>query len=64
MNPHQPIICRKCRFYFITWEPAKPHGCKAMNFKSRQIPSTVVRRSSGRECLRYTPKKPPEKRTS
>lgn len=27
-----------------------------MNFKSRQPPNLVVRRNSGTECLRYTPK--------
>lgn len=56
MQPRQRIVCRKCRFYYVTWDTRKPHGCKAMNFKSRQPPSLVVRQSSGQECLRYTPK--------
>ena len=56
MKPREPIVCRKCRFYYITWDNRKPHGCRAMNFKSRRPPSLVVRQSSGQECLRYTPK--------
>ncbi len=56
MKPRRTIICRKCKFYYITWDTRRPHGCRAMNFKSRRPPSLVVRQNSGRECLRYTPK--------
>ncbi len=56
MPPHKRIICRQCRFYYITWDTRHPHGCRAMKFKSRRPPSLVVRQSSGRECLHYTPK--------
>ncbi|MFO7643838.1 MAG: uracil-DNA glycosylase [Desulfosarcina sp.] len=58
MKPDPPVICRKCEFYFITWDSRRPHGCQAMGFKSRRPPSLVVRQNSGRECLRYTPKVP------
>ncbi|MEA1914863.1 MAG: uracil-DNA glycosylase [Campylobacterota bacterium] len=51
------IICQKCKFYFVTWEQGKPHGCKAYGFKSAQIPSSVVKQSSGMQCGYYTPKK-------
>ena len=56
MNAKPPIICRQCRHYFVTWDARRPHGCRAMNFKSRQPPSRVVRNTSGRDCLRYEPK--------
>lgn len=56
MQPLKTVICRKCKYYYITWDTGKPHGCRAMNFKSRQPPSLVVRRNSGAECMRYTPK--------
>lgn len=46
----QRIICQKCKYYFVTWQPSKPHGCKAYGFKSKLIPSLVVKRSSGRDC--------------
>lgn len=52
------IVCQKCKFYFVTWEPNKPHGCNAYGFKSKQIPSAVVKQSSGAPCSFYTPKQP------
>ncbi|WP_319404608.1 uracil-DNA glycosylase [uncultured Desulfosarcina sp.] len=54
MKPQKPIVCRKCIFYYITWDTRRPHGCRAMNFKSRRPPSLVVRQSSGQDCLHYT----------
>ncbi len=52
----QKIICQKCKFYFVTWEKHKPHGCKAFNFKSKQLPSMTVMQSSGMPCTMYQPK--------
>lgn len=52
------INCRKCQFYFVTWEKEKPHGCKAFGFKSAQIPSIVVFQSSGVDCHLFKQKKP------
>ena len=57
MKSNSDIVCRKCKYYFVTWEPGQPHGCRAMNFKCRRLPSVVVRASSGCDCLQYTPKK-------
>ncbi len=51
------IDCHKCRFYFVTWNKRFPHGCKAMGFKSRFIPSLDVRRISGAACMMYDEKK-------
>jgi hypothetical protein len=48
------IICQKCIYYYVTWEPSKPHGCKAYGFKSHIIPSTVVKNSSKIDCSFYT----------
>ncbi|WP_320033942.1 uracil-DNA glycosylase [Campylobacterota bacterium DY0563] len=44
------IVCQKCKHYFVTWQPSKPHGCNAYGFKSQTIPSVVVKRSSGIDC--------------
>jgi hypothetical protein len=53
MNP----ICHRCNHYYITWEKAYPHGCRAMKFKSRRLPCLEVRHAmQGRNCLAYTPK--------
>lgn len=47
------IDCHKCEYYFVTWDKNFPHGCKAINFKSRQLPSVAVRVSSDMECLQF-----------
>ncbi len=44
------IVCQKCLHYFVTWEPQRPHGCKVYGFKSKTVPSLVVKRSSGQDC--------------
>lgn len=47
------IVCQKCKHYFVTWEPNKPHGCRAYGFKSKYIPSMIVKQSSGFNCTLY-----------
>ncbi|WP_054032299.1 hypothetical protein [Desulfatitalea tepidiphila] len=53
MAKKRPIDCHKCRHYYVTWQESTPHGCRAMGFKSAQLPSVVVYRSSGAGCLYY-----------
>lgn len=48
--------CVKCQHYYITWDKTFPYGCKAMGFKSYKTPATVVRESSGQECLAFIKK--------
>ncbi len=50
------IICQKCIYYYVTWESASPHGCKAYGFKSKSIPSLVVKQASEEECKFYKKK--------
>jgi hypothetical protein len=45
------IDCHKCKHYYVTWDKNFPHGCKAMGFKSKQLPSIDVRATSHEECL-------------
>ncbi|MDN4606060.1 uracil-DNA glycosylase [Sporosarcina highlanderae] len=49
--------CFQCQYFFVTWDPKSPRGCKAYGFKTRELPSAVVKRSSGMECLKYEQKK-------
>jgi len=51
------ISCHKCKYYYVTWEKKHPHGCRAMGFKSKIMPSLVVFQSSGSSCKYYSPKK-------
>lgn len=50
------VNCFQCRNYMVTWDPKNPRGCKAYGFKTRELPSAVVKRSSGMECLRFEQK--------
>lgn len=50
------IICQKCIHYYVTWEIGRGHGCKAYGFKSAQLPSVIVKKSSQEDCKFYTPK--------
>lgn len=44
------IDCFQCRHFYVTWDEFFPRGCKALSFKSREMPSAVVKRSSGMDC--------------
>ena len=50
------IDCNQCRYYYITWDKTFPYGCKAIGFKSKQLPSVEVRASSGCDCLLFKKK--------
>ena len=52
------IICQRCKHYYVTWEKKKPHGCRAYGFKSQQVPSVIVKQSSGTDCNFYEVKRP------
>lgn len=47
------IECNKCVHFYITWDKKYPKGCKAMAFKCAEIPSLMVYKLSGVECLRF-----------
>lgn len=50
-------VCIKCVHFFITYEAARPYGCRAMGFKSKKNPARVVYESSGIECQLFVPRK-------
>jgi len=52
------INCRKCKYFYITWDKRFPYGCKAMNFKSKKLPSMEVKLTSGISCTKFIAKKP------
>ncbi len=56
MKEQAPLNCFKCRHLFITHKPEHPYGCHAMGFKSKQIPSLVVKRDSGMDCQLFSAK--------
>ena len=50
------IDCFKCKHFYVTWDQDFPRGCKAMGFKSKEMPADVVMQSSGMECMRFEEK--------
>jgi hypothetical protein len=48
--------CLRCRAYYVTYEPARPHGCKTFGFQSQRLPRDEVRLSSGQECAQFEPR--------
>jgi len=50
------IDCFKCKHFYVTWDQSFPRGCRAMGFKSKEMPSDVVFQSSGMECMRFEEK--------
>ncbi|SPD72664.1 conserved hypothetical protein [uncultured Desulfobacterium sp.] len=52
------IDCHECEHYYVTWDKYAPHGCRAMGFKSRQLPSMIVKKTPpGLDCLSFIKKK-------
>ncbi|WP_041223719.1 hypothetical protein [Deferribacter desulfuricans] len=50
------ISCYSCKNFFITWDKMHPYGCKKIGFKSKVLPMFEVKKSSGIDCLYFTPK--------
>ncbi|WP_286923260.1 MULTISPECIES: uracil-DNA glycosylase [Lysinibacillus] len=50
------VNCFKCQHFKVTWDPQTPRACSAYGFKTKQIPSVVVKQSSGMDCLKFVPK--------
>lgn len=53
------IDCFQCRHFFVTWDKEFPRGCRALGFKSKEMPHLLVVQSSGMKCLKFEKKEPP-----
>ncbi|MBI5491775.1 MAG: uracil-DNA glycosylase [Deltaproteobacteria bacterium] len=58
------LDCFKCRHFYVTWDEFFPRGCKALSFKSRELPSAVVLKSSGLDCQMYEPRDKKSKKST
>ena len=56
-KPAGGVVCIKCQYYQVTWEPRQPYGCLAHGFKSHRNPALVVYESSGMQCQLFEPKR-------
>jgi hypothetical protein len=53
---NEKINCQKCIYYYVTWDPSFPKGCKLYGFKSMNFPYILVRQSTGLPCDKFTPR--------
>jgi hypothetical protein len=44
------VDCYQCKHFAVTWEPKFPRSCKLFGFKTTQLPSVAVMKSSGVPC--------------
>ncbi|MDI7740949.1 uracil-DNA glycosylase [Lysinibacillus fusiformis] len=50
------VNCFKCQYFRVTWDQRNPRSCTAYKFKTKQLPSVVVKQSSGMDCMQFVPK--------
>jgi hypothetical protein len=48
--------CKACFYYYVTWDPAAPYGCKAFGFKSAACPALIAHQNSGIRCQMFREK--------
>jgi len=48
--------CHRCDHFRVTWDGALPYACDAFGFRSRRLPSIVVRETSAQDCSLFRPK--------
>ncbi|MCD5324004.1 MULTISPECIES: uracil-DNA glycosylase [Pontibacillus] len=48
--------CFQCKYFYTTWNPAFPRGCKAYGFKTKEIPSVLVEKTTGSPCEAFQKK--------
>ncbi|NGZ29139.1 MAG: uracil-DNA glycosylase [Magnetococcales bacterium] len=51
--------CLQCQHFFVTWDASFPRGCRGYGFRCKTMPALEVLQASGRECLMFSPKSPP-----
>lgn len=57
-RPIRAPDCLRCRSYYVTYEPARPHGCRSFGFTSQRLPRDEVRLSTGQECAAFEARPP------
>ena len=55
MNPERAPNCLRCRYFSVSWDPRFPRACRVFGIKSRELPSRVVYRNTGRHCPSFDP---------
>ena len=50
------VNCFQCKHFHTTWNPKFPRACKAYGFKTKEMPSALVLKTTGTECMQFEPK--------
>ncbi|MDR0910028.1 MAG: hypothetical protein LBM77_09720 [Spirochaetaceae bacterium] len=48
--------CFKCKYFHITWDVDKPHGCEFFSFKTAGLPALEVKTATGSFCPMFREK--------
>jgi len=54
---HRDINCFSCHYFYITYDPHFPYGCRAAGFKAKQVPSKQMYVNSGLDCQLFRKKR-------
>lgn len=57
MEKKERIYCKRCKYFYITWDTRFPNGCKLFNIKTKYMPSALVYQSTGQNCVQYEEKR-------
>lgn len=47
------INCQKCKYFFVTWDYTFPKGCRLFGIKSKEQPSQMIYKSTGKKCINF-----------
>ncbi len=50
------VNCLKCSYFYVTWDPRHPRGCRLFGFKTQLMPSLLVFQSTGAPCTGFVDK--------
>ncbi|RWZ58918.1 uracil-DNA glycosylase [Halobacillus fulvus] len=51
------VNCFECKHFKTTWNPVFPRACQAYGFKTKEMPSNYVLKTTGTSCLQFEPKR-------
>ena len=50
LHAKPPHNCYGCRYFYITYEQARPYACRKFGFKGPQMPAVTVFATTGMKC--------------
>ena len=53
---HGRTTCRGCVYFYVTYDPKRPWGCRKFGFKGKNLPAVTVFQSTGMHCAYYQQK--------